>query len=127
MLKGILLLVLFCLLVTIIVELLFALAIGVRGKDLWIVVLGQIVTNPIVVLVSNLAVYSVGPTKISADLFLVFAGVMEIAAIFVEGAMYKYFFTGYGRINPYVLSLILNLLSMVIGVVSILAINPSHY
>jgi hypothetical protein len=100
---------------------------GVRGKDLWIVVLGQIVTNPIVVLVSNLAIYSVGPTKISASSFLAIAGIMEIDAVFVEGAMYKYFFANYKRINPYVLSLILNLLSMIIGAVLVFAVAPNRY
>ena len=99
-----------CLIYTIIIELLVALILSVRDKkDLIYVVLVNIITNPIVVSstifinskfgysVKNIALYS-----------------LEILAVLVEGFIYLKKLK-YKKLNPFILSLLLNLSSYLIG------------
>ena len=111
--SRVLLLLLTCLILTTILELFFAVAFRVKKHNLLIVVLAQIVTNPIVVSVSNYIYYSTG----AREGFLISLFILEIIAIAVEGVMYKFFFRGYSFINPFVLSLILNVISFLTGVI----------
>ncbi len=114
MIITILILLAVCLVSTIIIETLLARAFKVKGKNLLIVVLAQIVTNPIVVLVSNLVMVA-SPWLNRTENFCTSMIIMEAFAIFVEGLMYKSFFKDYKFIHPLLLSLLLNLLSVFIG------------
>lgn len=109
--SGIILLLLVCLVSTIILELLFALVFRVKKHNLLIVVLAQIVTNSIVVLASNYVYYSTG----TMEGYYISLAVLEVLIVIVEGLMYKFFFKDYTFLNPFALSLILNILSFSIG------------
>ena len=107
-----------CLLFTVLIELIFARIFKVRGRNLLIVVLAQVVTNPIVVLVSNLLHYlgkAMSPFGIDVVGFICGLVIMEPLAFLVEGIMYKRFFEDYKFLHPLLLSFLLNLLSFVIG------------
>mgnify|MGYP003305704049 CR=1 FL=1 len=85
---------------TLILELGVAAILGIRrARDLLMVTLVNVLTNPIVVLVLNLALLRGGPSW-----YLVAA--LEISAVGVEGLLYR------NRLetpwNPFLLSLILN-------------------
>lgn len=96
----------FCLLSTILIETLLSLAFKVRKKNLWIVILAQVVTNPLVVLVPNIAF------AFAAEAYLPTLLLMEVFAVVVEWLMYKYFFKDYaGHVKPFILSLVLNAVS----------------
>lgn len=91
---------------TLLLELGAALVFGLRkGRDLLLVALVNILTNPIVVLVWNLTnLY----TQVAPPRYLV--AVLEIAAILTEGALYRLRLET-NKWNPFVLSLILNAIS----------------
>ena len=96
---------------TILIELVFALLLKVRNKkDIINIVLVNIVTNPIVVLFP----YIVG-LRYGIILMYIVLILFEIFALVFEGYVYKRELQ-YSRINPYILSLILNLASYIIGV-----------
>lgn len=106
-----------CLVATILIETILAAILGVRGKDLIIVVLAQIVTNPIVVLVSNLMLYLFFQS-LERGIFFISLVVMESFAIIAEALMYKFFFKDYRKTSPLVLSAFLNIASVILGLIA---------
>lgn len=97
--------------VTILIESLVAIILGLRKKDLLNVVLVNIMTNPLVFIIPlwvNIR-YGLWPRHITLFLF-------EMFALLSEGYIYSKYLK-YKKINPYVLSLILNLSSYLTGVV----------
>jgi hypothetical protein len=100
-----------CLICTIIIELIGAFILGLRKKDLVYVVLVNIMTNPLVVSLPVLVLVKFGVN--ARYICLVF---LEILAIISEGFVYKKVLT-YKKLNPYLISLILNVLSYCIGIV----------
>ena len=96
------------LVLTIVIELLFALAVKIRERrDLIIIILAQVVTNPIVVLVSNWCLYH-------AHLHpLIYQIPLEIAAILAEWKIYQTYTQTISR--PFLFSLAANLISYTIG------------
>ncbi len=99
-----------CLILTIAIELFVALILKVKDKiDIINIVLVNILTNPLVVSVVNLISSNYG--KKLSYIVLIF---LEISAVLVEGYLYKKYLK-YDRINPYLLSLILNVCSYLFG------------
>lgn len=97
------------LIATILIELTLSFILGVRKKDLFTVILVNIVTNPIVVTIPLYINLEFG--IISRRIVLI---IFEILTVVVEGFIYKKMFD-YKKINPYILSLILNVTSYVLG------------
>ena len=99
-----------CLLLTIIIELIMALILGVRDKkDILNVILVNIITNPIVVM-SQILLYLYFGYKIE----IIGVAILEILVVPIEGLIYKKVLN-YKKINPILLSLILNASSLIIG------------
>lgn len=99
-----------CLLITIIIEISIAFNLKIKAKKDFInIILVNLMTNPIVVCIP---VY----INIKYGLFQrnIMIVILEILTIFVEGIVYKKYFK-YNKINPYLISLILNLSSYIIG------------
>ena len=99
-----------CLLSTIIIECIIGYIIGIRNKkDILNITLVNIMTNPIVVSfpVYLMIRYSIGVRNISLL-------ILEILAVLVEGFTYSKVLK-YKKINPFIISLILNLGSYLIG------------
>lgn len=100
-----------CLVFTIIIEVSIAFLLGYRKKDLLNVLLVNILTNPIV---SSVPVYfnvKFGLKYRNISLF-----VLELLVLVIEGFIYKKYLNR-KKINPYLLSLILNGASYFIGVI----------
>ena len=99
------------LLLTILVEGLLSLAFRVRGKELIILVLANIATNPIVQSVAYLVLYFEGKrgSRIAMP-------ILEIWAVVTEGFIYSKTFKK-RKLNPYLLSFILNAASYLLGLV----------
>ena len=103
---------LICLSVTIIIELSVALLLKVKDKlDLINILLVNILTNPLLVSTVNLISINYG-SKIGYICLYTF----EVLVVFIEGLIYKKYLN-YKKINPYVLSLILNVSSYLIGLI----------
>lgn len=101
---------LLCLTVTIIIELIFALILKIHDKtDLINVVLVNILTNPLLVSTLYLVFLEYGEFA-----KIVFEIIIEIVILAVEGTIYKRYLK-YNKINPYLISLILNISSYFIG------------
>lgn len=101
-----------CLLLTIIIEVVIALILGVRDKkDLLNIVLVNILTNPLVVVIPIYFNYEYGLLGRNISLFI-----LEILAFAIEGLIYIKVLN-YKRINGLLLSLILNLASYFSGVI----------
>jgi len=99
-----------CLLLTIIIELLVAYILKVRNKmDLINIILVNILTNPLLVSTVNLISINYG-LKIS----YIFLAIFELLVVFIEGFIYKKYLD-FKKINPYLLSFILNLCSYLSG------------
>lgn len=101
---------LICLTLTIIIELIVAIILKIRDKkDLLNVILVNCMTNPIVVSfpIFFYIRYGVTARKISVI-------ILEIITVFSEGIIYKKYLN-YKKINPLVLSFILNVSSYIIG------------
>lgn len=98
-----------CLLVTIISEVMVALILKVRRKDLIYVILVNIMTNPIVV---SLPFYINIKYGLSYRNYLLIF--LEISTVILEGLIYKKTLN-YKKINWLLLSFILNLFSYLIG------------
>ena len=97
---------------TVIIELVLAVIIGVRNKkDFIIIILVNIFTNPLVNVISFLFNVYLG-TLIRNIILLI----MEISAVIVEGYIYKKNLY-YKGLNPFVLSIILNITSYGFGVI----------
>lgn len=99
-----------CLLLTIIIELIIALIIGIRDKkDIINVILVNVITNPIVVLLPIIVYIKFGYTFEKISLYI-----LEVLTVLLEGLIYKKVLK-YKKINPFLISLILNLASFLIG------------
>jgi hypothetical protein len=92
---------------TLVLELLFALVSGKRGKDLVLVCLVNVMTNPAVVLVYYLAVHFTAVPSAAVK------AVLEILAVAAEAFIYKSRGAGFRR--PLLFSLGANMLSFWIG------------
>ena len=99
-----------CLILTIIIELVGGLILGIRNKkDIINVILVNIVTNPIVVSIPILVYLYFGYDYERLSLYI-----LEVITLFVEGFIYLKVLN-YKKINPFLISLILNLSSYLIG------------
>lgn len=99
-----------CLLLTVLFEITGALILGVRSKsDLLTVTLAQVVTNPLLVVISTLITVNFG--IVPRRIFLAFA---EVGAVAAEGLIYSKTLD-YKKLNPYLLSLLLNGFSFFLG------------
>jgi len=99
-----------CLLLTIIIELIIALILGVRNKkDIINIILVNVITNPIVVMSQTLLYI-----KFGYNIEMIGIAILEVLVVLVEGLIYKKVLN-YKKINPILLSLILNALSFLIG------------
>ena len=103
------LIMLICLSSTIVIELIMSLLLGIRNKkDILNVILVNIMTNPLIVSIIMYITYNrIFNTTISII-------ILEILVVLIEGFTYKKVLT-FDKINPYVLSLILNISSYFIG------------
>lgn len=107
-----------CLIITVLIETIIAIIIGIRSKkDILNVVLVNIVTNPLVVSVPIYFNYKYG--LIARNICLL---AFEILTLVFEGIIY-YKYLNYERINGFILSIILNGFSYLIGEI----INYSIY
>ena len=96
---------------TIILELGLALIFKIKNKDdIIIIVLVNVVTNPIVVVFPYLLGIFYGNTGRYVLLLI-----LEILTVFFEGFIYKKYLK-FKSINPYVLSILLNVTSYFIGI-----------
>lgn len=99
-----------CLLLTIIIELIIALILGIRDKkDIINIILVNIITNPVVVMSQTLLYI-----KFGYNIEMIGIAILEVLVVLVEGLIYKKVLN-YKKINPILLSLILNALSFLIG------------
>lgn len=103
------LIMLICLISTIVIELIMSLLLGMRNKkDILNVILVNIMTNPLVV---SILMYITYNRLFNTTISII---ILEILVILTEGFAYKKVLT-FDKINPYVLSLILNISSYFIG------------
>lgn len=101
---------LMCLIITIIIEMVFAYILKVRDKiDFLNILLVNILTNPILVITT----YMIGilSSKLNKDIATY---IFEVLVVLTEGYIYKKVLK-YKKINGFILSLILNLSSYLIG------------
>ncbi len=99
----------YCLGVTVVLEGILAFLWGVRKRaDQLIVLLVNVLTNPLLVSLGYLILFRFGRTAYYAA-----TAVMEITVVFVEGRVYKGFLTQ--QKHPFLLSLFLNAGSFLIG------------
>ena len=102
-----------CLVLTIVIEILAGLLLKVRGfKNIAHIALVNVMTNPLLVSVTHYT----GLLNEDYVKYIVLA-VLEILAVIAEGVVYKKYLK-YDNLNPFVLSLFLNICSF--GLVSIL-------
>ena len=112
MLKQILTILINALLFTIIIEVLFALILKIRNKkDILNIILVNTVTNPIVVLFPYINGLHYGMKHRYITLII-----LELLTLFFEGFIYSKYLK-YKKINPYILSLLLNLASYLSGII----------
>lgn len=101
---------LICLSLTIFIEIITAYCLKVRKcKDFINIILVNFITNPLVVTIPFYCNIYHGIT--ARNIILV---ILEIVAILVEGFVYKKYLN-FDKINPYIISLILNLISYTVG------------
>ena len=97
---------------TIIIEVTLALILKVKNKkDLLNVLLVNALTNPLVVSIPVLVLVKYNYERSIASLI-----VLEILTVLVEGFIYSKVLI-YKKINPYILSLLLNITSFLCGVI----------
>ncbi len=110
--KGILLSLLISLALTLVVELSFALILKVRNKkDLFVIGLANILTNPVVNYCYYWAIFLFGEHSVYTILIIT---ALEIAAVFAEFFLYRRLLTEQ-RIGKLKLSLLLNAASFAAG------------
>lgn len=98
-----------CLSSTIVIELIMSLLLGIRNKkDILNVILVNIMTNPLIV---SILMYITYNRLFNTTISII---ILEILVVLTEGFAYKKVLT-FDKINPYVLSLILNISSYFIG------------
>lgn len=103
------LIMLICLSSTIVIELIMSLLLGIRNKkDILNVILVNIMTNSLVV---SILIYITYNRLFNTTISII---ILETLVILTEGFVYKKVLT-FDKINPYVLSLILNISSYFIG------------
>ena len=99
-----------CLLCTVIIELVIAVILRVKTKgDIINIILVNVVTNPIVVSVPIFIMVKYGYHYRMISLYI-----LEVLTVLVEGFIY-WKVLNYKKINPFILSLILNFGSYFIG------------
>ena len=99
-----------CLFLTIIIEMIIGILLGIRNKkDILNIILVNIVTNPIVVTIPILIYLYFGYKYEIISLYI-----LEIITVIVEGFIYLKVLNN-KKINPFLLSLLLNLSSYLIG------------
>ncbi len=99
-----------CLLSTIIIEIIGTFLFGIRlKKDFINIILANIITNPLVVIIPIIISLRYGLLYRNISL-----GILEILIVLVEGFLYQKYLS-YKKINPYLLSFLLNLLSFLVG------------
>jgi hypothetical protein len=99
-----------CLVFTILIEIVIGLIIGIRNKrDFLIILLVNVFTNPLVTSIPTFIYISWGSTPYIISLIL-----LELFAFASEGFIYEKVLN-YKKINPFIISLILNLSSYLIG------------
>ena len=107
---GLLVSLFYCLSLTIMIELIIAIVFGIRDKkDIYLVILAQVLTNPVVVLTTTFAY-----VKCSYTVYIIIVAIMELLAIIVEGLLYKKYLKKQ-TLNPFVFALILNMISFISG------------
>lgn len=100
----------FCLLITILIEISLAFLLKVRDKkDLINIALVNMMTNPLVVAIPTYLNFAKG---YNYSMFSYYA--LELFAVISEGYVYSKYLN-YKKINPYLLSFILNLTSFLLG------------
>lgn len=101
-----------CLLCTIIIELIVGIILGIRNKqDIIIIILVNIMTNPLVTSISTY--FNIEYNNTSRIISLI---ILELLAFISEGFVYKKTLT-YKKVNPYIISLILNICSYTLGLI----------
>lgn len=101
-----------CLIMTIIIELLIALILKIYNKkDIINIILVNILTNPIVSSIPYIISLFYGYKYYKLTLIL-----LEIWAFVIEALIYKKYLNN-KKINPFILSIILNLSSYLIGLI----------
>ena len=100
------------LLLTIIIELIISLLIGIRNKkDILNIIVVNIMTNPIVVLIPLVI------RMLTNNLYsMIFLFLLEVITLFIEGIVYKNNLC-YKKINWFLLSLLLNMCSFLFGLI----------
>ncbi len=99
-----------CLLLTIAIELFIGYLLQIRKrKDMFIIIIVNIITNPIVVSMPLFMFY-----KFGHNYYIISLLILEILTLLFEGYIYKLKFN-YKRLNPFYVSLLLNLSSYLIG------------
>lgn len=99
-----------CLSLTALVETIFAIIFGVRKKkDILNIVLANIITNPPIVSITFACNIFFG-LQIRNIILII----LEIMVVFIEGVIY-FKYLDYKKINPFILALLLNLLSYGFG------------
>lgn len=101
----------YALLLTIVIEITASLVLGLRKKDLLNVLLVNTITNPLINCIHPLFLFKYGK---SAQIICLI--ILEILVVLTEGLIYKKVLN-YKKINGYSLSLILNILSYLAGLV----------
>lgn len=94
---------------TLLIELCTSIVIGVRKKDLIVVIITNVLTNPMLVFIANIC-----QTFLSIQVYWIILILMEVLVVFIEGYIYKKTIERKG-INGYILSFINNLASFLIG------------
>lgn len=100
-----------CLIITILIETTIAIILKYRNKDLLNVVLVNILTNPIL---NSVMVYI--NVYYGLKIRNIFVIIFEILVVIIEGAIYQKYLEN-RKINGYLLSLLLNISSYVLGLV----------
>lgn len=104
------------LVLTLIIEVGFALLFNVRGKiDIAVVFLANIITNPVIVTIENL-LWTIENYTLMVTLSLAFWIILEIVVILVEGYIYNKLRIK-SKFSPYKLSLVLNSISILFGII----------
>ena len=98
-----------CLIITVVIETIIAVVIGLRNKDILNVVLVNIITNPLAVSISTYIGYRFG--KIPRSITV---AILELLVLIFEGLLYCKFIK-HKKINGFVISAILNCSSYFIG------------
>lgn len=100
----------YCLIITIVLEVSISFILGVRDKkDILNILLVNLLTNPLVTSIPILVLVTIGWKE-----RIIMLIILELLTLFIEGFIY-YKTLIFKKINPYLLSLILNGSSYIIG------------